>query len=274
MAGSNSGPESSASLRVFGGLVKFFRKQAGMTQEEFAPQVGYSVETVASIEQGRRLPSGKFVDSAERVLDSGGALKEAAKYLERTKGLANWFVQWAELEKSAVCLYTYENRMIPGLLQTEAYARTLFEEQLPPMGQEDIEAKQLARVERTELLTSRPRTVYSFIIEEHTLRRKIGGPEVHRAQIDHLLLLAEHRNIEIQVMPQSRDLHAGIAGAFQLLETPEHRSLAYAEGQKNGLLISDPAVVSMLQLRYARMRSQALSPEDSLSLLREIRGAV
>ncbi|MFE6103892.1 Scr1 family TA system antitoxin-like transcriptional regulator [Streptomyces laurentii] len=274
MAGSNSGPESSASLRVFGALVKFFRKQAGMTQEEFAPQVGYSVETVASIEQGRRLPSGKFVDAAERVLDSGGALKEAAKYLERTKGLANWFVQWAELEKEAICLYIYESRMTPGLLQVEPYAKTLFEEQVPLMSEEDIEEKQIARLERMELLTRRPNTVFCFIIEEHAIRRQIGGPEVHRAQIEHLLHMAEQRNVEIQVMPQSRDHHSGIDGPFQLLETPEHRLLAYSEGQKNGLLISDPAVVSMLQLRYARMRSQALSPEDSLSLLREIRGAV
>ncbi|BAU86813.1 DNA-binding protein [Streptomyces laurentii] len=273
MAGSNSGTESSAGLRVFGALVKFFRKQAGITQEAFGPLVGYSVETVASIEQGRRLPSGKFVDAAERVLDAGGALKEAAKYLERTKGLANWFVQWAELEKSAICLYMYENRMIPGLLQIEPYARTLFEKQVPLMTEEDIEEKMIARVERMELPTSRPETVYGFIIEEHALRRQIGGPEVHRAQLDYLLRMAEQRNIEIQVLPQCRDHHSGLDGAFQLMETPENSWIAYSEGQKNGLLISDSAVVSILQLRYARMRSQALSLEDSLSLLREIRGA-
>jgi transcriptional regulator with XRE-family HTH domain len=273
MSGSNAGSESSASLRVFGALVKFFRKQAGITQEEFAPLVGYSVETVASIEQGRRLPSGKFVDGAERVLDAGGALKEAARYLERTKGLANWFVQWAQLEKTAICIYSFENRMIPGPLQIEPYAQTLFEKQVPLMSEEDIGDKMIARAERTELLTSRPKTVYGFIIEESALRRQIGGPEVHRAQIDHLLHMAEQRNIEIQVMPQSRDHHAGIAGAFWLLETPENRWLGYSEGQKNGLLISDPGVVSVLQLRYVRMRSQALSPEDSLSLLREIQGA-
>ncbi|MEU7019602.1 helix-turn-helix transcriptional regulator [Streptomyces sp. NPDC046203] len=258
---------------MFGALVKLFRKQAGFTQEEFAPLVGYSVESVSSIEQGRRLPSGKFVDAAERVLDAGGVLKEAAKYLERTKGLANWFAPWAELEKTAICLYTYESRMVPGLLQVEPYARTLFEKQVPLMSEADIEEKMIARVERMELPTSLPKTAYSFILEEHALRRQIGGPEVHRAQLDYLLRMAELRNIEIQAMPQCRDHHAGIAGAFQLTETPEHKWLAYAEGQENGLLISDPAVVSMLQLRYARMRSQALSPEDSLSLLREIRGA-
>ncbi|MFE4592057.1 helix-turn-helix domain-containing protein [Streptomyces laurentii] len=272
MAGSNSEPDPSASLRVFGGLVKFFRKQAGLTQEEFAPQVGYSVESVASIEQGRRLPSGKFVDSAERVLDAGGALKEAAKYLERTKGLANWFAPWAKLEKTARCLWTYESRMIPGLLQIEPYARAIFEGRVPSLSDVEVEEKMIARGDRQELLASRPNTAYSFILEEHMLRKLMSSPEVHRAQLDHILTLAAQRNIEIQAMPQSR-CHAGINGPFRLLETPEHQWRAYAEGQENGLLITDPAVVSMLQLRYARMRSQALSFEDSLSLLREIRGA-
>ncbi|MEU8542252.1 helix-turn-helix transcriptional regulator [Streptomyces sp. NPDC048717] len=258
---------------MFGALVKFFRKQAGYTQEEFAPIVGYSVESVSSIEQGRRLPSGKFVDSAERVLDAGGALKEAAKYLERTKGLANWFVPWANLEKTALCLWTYESRMIPGLLQIEPYAQALFEGRVPSLSNEEVEEKMIARAERKELLTNRPNTAYSFIIEEHVLRKPMGSPATHQAQIDHLLAMAGRRNIEIQVMPQIQEYHAGIDGPFRLLETPEHQWRAYSEGQENGLLISDPGVVSMVQLRYARMRSQALSLEDSLSLLREIRGA-
>ncbi|MFG2113730.1 helix-turn-helix transcriptional regulator [Streptomyces sp. NPDC048718] len=272
MVGINSEPDPSASLRVFGALVKFFRKQAGYTQEEFAPIVGYSVESVSSIEQGRRLPSGKFVDAAERVLDAGGALKEAAKYLERTKGLANWFVPWANLEKTARCLWIYESRMIPGLLQIEPYAQALFERRVPSLSDSEVEEKMIARADRKDLLTNRPNTSYSFILDEQMLRKLMGSPEMHRAQLDHVLTVAEQRNIEIQVMSQSQ-YHAGINGPFQLLETPEHQWRAYSEGQENGLLISDPRVVSMLQLRYARMRTQALSLEDSLSLLREIRGA-
>lgn len=273
MAGINAEPETSDSLKSFGEVVKVFRKRAGITQEHFAEQVGYSVETVSSIEQGRRFPSPAFVERAETVLDAFGAIRGAAKHLSRPTGLANWFLQWAKLEQTALCIYSYENRMIPGLLQIEPYAKTLFEKQVPLMNEEDIEEKLIARAERTELLTNRPKTAYSFIIEEHVLRRPTGGPEVHRAQLDYLLLMAERRNIEIQVMPQCRDHHAGFAGAFRLMETPKHEWLAYSEGQKNGLLISDPGVVSILQSRYARMRSQALSLEDSLSLLREIRGA-
>ncbi|MFI2737536.1 helix-turn-helix domain-containing protein [Streptomyces sp. NPDC018711] len=269
-----SEPETSESLRAFGEVVKAFRKRAGLTQEQFAPMVGYSVPMIASIEQGRRLPSKRFVDRSEEVLDAFGVIKAAAKHLTRKAGLAKWFEEWADLEPLAVTLYTFENRLVPGLLQTSAYARTLFEEQIPAMGDDKIESNLIRRMERTRILTERPETIFSFIIEEHVLRRQVAGPEVMREQIDHILALGERRNIDIQVMPQSRGHHAGLDGPLYLLETEENAWYAYCEGQETGQLISDPKVVSILQQRYARMRTQALSVEASVGLLREIRGAL
>ncbi|MGW6415427.1 helix-turn-helix domain-containing protein [Streptomyces sp. NPDC055055] len=268
-----SEPETSDSLKAFGEVVKAFRKRAGLTQETFAPLVGYSVPTVASIEQGRRLPSSDFVDRAEDVLDAFGVIRAAAKHLARKPGLAKWFRQWARLELQAATLYTYENRLVPGLLQTPKYAETLFHEQIPALGDDEIEANLAARVERMRLLTDRPHTIYSFIIEEHVLRRQTGGAEVIRDQVAHLLDICARRNIDLQIMPQSRGHHAGLSGPLCLLETPDNKWYAYCEGQENGLLISDLKVVSILQKRYARMRAQALSFEESVGLLREMRGA-
>ncbi|MFF8599797.1 helix-turn-helix domain-containing protein [Streptomyces sp. NPDC015232] len=272
MTDGDAEPETSDSLKAFGEVVKAFRKRARLTQEQFAPQVGYSVETVSSVEQGRRFPSPKFVDRSEEFFDAFGAIKGAAKHLSR-EPVANWFRRWAALEAKALCLYTYENRLIPGLLQIEAYQRVLFEEQLPPLGDEEIEENIAFRVKRQKLLTDRVNTAYSFIIEENVLRRETGGPEVHRAQIEHILLMSERRNIEIQVMEQRRGHHAGLAGSMQLLETAENRWYGYVEAQRAGLLISDSKEVGILQMRYARMRSQALTLEDSQSLLRQMRGA-
>ncbi|MFE5830266.1 helix-turn-helix domain-containing protein [Streptomyces sp. NPDC056488] len=270
---SGSEPEATDSLKAFGEVVKAFRKRARLTQEAFAPRVGYSVPTVASIEQGRRFPSDDFVEQSEVVLDAFGAIQGAAKHLTRKPGLAKWFRQWAKLELKAVTLYTYENRLVPGLLQTPAYAKTLFERQLPALGDDEIEAKLVARIERKKLLTDRPHTIYSFIVEEHVLRRQTGGPEAMREQIDHILDICARRNIDIQIMPQTRGHHAGLDGPMRLLETPENKWYAYCEGQESGQLISDTKVVSILQKRYARMRAQALSAEDSVSLLQEMRGA-
>ncbi|MEW2573360.1 helix-turn-helix transcriptional regulator [Streptomyces sp. NPDC047070] len=267
-------PEVSDSLKTFGEVVKAFRKRARLTQEEFAPRVRYSVPTVASIEQGRRFPTPEFVERAEEVLDAFGALRGAARHLSRQPGLASWFRQWARLEAEAVSLYTYECRLIPGLLQTEAYARTLFVNQLPPLGDDQIEAQWAARSERQRLLRERPNTAFSFILEEHLFLRRTGGVEVTRGLIDHVAELAELRNVEIQVMPQVQESHAGLHGPMQLLETPGNRWLGYCEGQETGQFISDLKVVSTLQMRYARMRSQAFSLSDSQAILQRMRGAV
>ncbi|MFC9390251.1 helix-turn-helix domain-containing protein [Streptomyces venezuelae] len=269
-----SEPETSESLKAFGEVVKVLRKRAGLTQEQFAPQVGYSVPMIASIEQGRRLPSKEFVDRAEERLDAFGVIRAAAKHLTRRAGLAKWFEGWAELEPQAVTLYTYEPRLAPGLVQTTAYARTLFEKQLPAMSDDKIESSLVARVERTHILRERPETIFSFIIEEHALRRQVAVSEVMREQVDHIIELSERRNIDIQIMSQSRGHHAGLDGPLCLLETEENTWYAYSEGQGTSHLISDPKEVSILQQRYARMRAQALSVEASVSLLREIRGAL
>ncbi|NBM19455.1 helix-turn-helix transcriptional regulator [Streptomyces sp. GC420] len=277
MTGTNNGggePKSSDSLKAFGEVLKAFRKRAGLTQEELAPLVQYAPGTVASIEQGRRFPTRDFVERAEEVLDAFGALRGAARHISREPGLASWFRQWAQLEAEAITLYTYECRLVPGLLQTEAYARTLFTHQLPPLVDQQIEAQWEARAERQRLLRERPNTAYGFILEEHLFLRGTGGPGVTRELLDHVLEIAGQRNVEIQVMPLVRESHAGLHGPMQLLETEENRWFAYNEAPESGLFISDSKVISTLQMRYARMRSQALTLDDSVSLLQRMRGAL
>ncbi|WP_371526488.1 helix-turn-helix domain-containing protein [Streptomyces sp. NBC_01283] len=273
MSSSSKEPVPSDGMKTFGAVLKSFRKRAGATQEGLAEEVGCSSHFLASIEQGRRLPPVGFIDQCEAALDAFGTLRLAANQLSRKPGLASWFRQWALLEQEALALNTYECRLIPGLLQTAAYARTLFVNQLPPLGDEQIEAQLAARMERQQLLTDRPNTAYSFILEEHMFLRRTGGHHVTMELIDHVLGLAERRNIEVQIMPVVRENHAGLAGPIQLLETPENKWLAYAEGQRSGQFISDPKEISVLQMRYARMRPQALSFEDSVSLLQRMRGA-
>ncbi|MFD3648462.1 Scr1 family TA system antitoxin-like transcriptional regulator [Streptomyces cyaneofuscatus] len=267
------GSEPHYNLKMFGEIVKTFRKRARLTQEQLAPLLGYFLETIASIEQGRRLPPPDFAERADSVLDAFGVILAAAKHLTRRKGLASWFRQWALLELGALSLYTYECRLIPGLLQTPAYARTLFTDQLPPLGDEQIEAQLAARLERQELLRNRPQTAFSFILEEHLFLRQLAGEEVTRELIDHILDLSELRNVDIQIMPLVRHHHAGLHGPMRLLETPEHQWFGYLEGQEHGQFVSDPKVISALQMRCASMRSQALSLDDSKGLMRRMRGA-
>lgn len=270
--GAGGEPEHSDSLRTFGAFVQALREHAGLSREEFGGLVGLSKHTVTSIELGRRMPDPDFVERAEPLLGDTGALRNSVRHLSRRPGLASWFRQWARKEESAISLHAYECRFIPGLLQTEVYARALFEERLPPLSDEEIDAQWTARSERQKLLNERPNTAFSFILDEHLFLRRTGGCEATSEQIDRVLEIRERRNIEIQVLPLVTGVHPGVNGPIQLLETPDNRWLAYAEGQGTGQLISDSKLISILKMRYAKLRSQALTPEESRSLLVRLRG--
>ncbi|NUS13538.1 MAG: helix-turn-helix domain-containing protein [Streptomyces sp.] len=265
-------PGTSDSLRTFGAFVQALREHAGISREDFGTHMGLSKHTIASIEQGRRMPDPDFAERAEPALGNTGALRNALKHVARQPGLASWFRQWARKEASAITLCTYECRVIPGLLQTEAYARALFEGRLPPLSDAEIDAQWAARSERQKLLSERPNTAFSFILDECLFLRRTGGHEATLELIDHVLEVALRRNIEIQVLPLGTGVHPGLDGPIVLQETPEHRWLAYGEGQETGQFISDAKVISTLQQRYAKLRSQALTPEASRSLLLRLRG--
>ncbi|MGW2839203.1 helix-turn-helix domain-containing protein [Streptomyces sp. NPDC001493] len=275
--GAGAEPGASDSLRTFGAFVQALREHSGLTREEFADRVGFSKHTVASIEQGRRMPDVDFVEGAEPVFGNTGALRKAVPHLSRQAGLASWFRQWARLEKTAISLYTYECRVLPGLLQTEAYARAVSLDVPPLPHPDELEERVALRLARQELLAvaRKPPTAFNFIVEQAVLERWTGGESVTREQLDRLIeLIKQNWNVEIQVMPLRQPSHAGLDGPLQLAETPENRWFAYSEGQQNGRLITSPKEISLLQQRYAKLRSQALSPEDSLGLLKRLRGTL
>lgn len=265
-------PEPSDSLRTFGAFVQALREHAGLSREDFGARTGLSKHTIASIELGRRMPDPDFAERAEPHLGDTGALRRDLKHVARQPGLASWFRQWARKEQTALTLHAYECRFVPGLLQTEVYARALFEERLPPLSDAEIDAQWTARAARQNLLRERPNTAFSFILDEHLLLRRTGGREATLRLIDHLLGVGRRRNVEIQVLPLATGVHPGVNGPIQLLETPDNRWLGYAEGQETGQLITDGKVVSILQMRYAKLRSQALTPEESRGLLSRLRG--
>lgn len=266
-------PDPSDSLRTFGAVVQALRISAGLSREELGVAVRLSKHTIESIELGRRMPDRHFIELAEPCLGDTGALRSAAPFLSRGDvGLAVWFRKWARLEKKAATLYTYECRLVPGLLQSEPYARVVFGNNTPPMSDEQLEVQVARRLERQQLLHERYDIPFQFIVEEHLYRRRLGGAEVTRSLIDTALELGSRRNVMIQIVPLEAEFHACLDGPVQLLETPARKRLAYSEGQRNGRLISDPKEVSLLYQRYDKLRSQALSPQESRGLLERLRG--
>ncbi|MEU3447306.1 helix-turn-helix transcriptional regulator [Streptomyces thermolilacinus] len=262
-------------LKIFGSVLQNLRKMAGLTQEEFAPRVRYSAGYIAKIEQGKRFPPPDLPERCRPVLGEVAAnvLLTVAKDLRRKAGLASWFRQWAKTEEEALSLYSYECRVIPGLLQPEPYMREVLGSRLPPMTDEQLEVQVASRLERQRLLTERSTTAFSFIIEQHLIERGLGGSAVTRSLMDHLLCCARLRNVEVLIMPRQRVSHAGLDGSLYLAETPSREWLGYVESHDASLLFSEVNQVSALLQRYGRMRGQALDSEASMSLLEHMRGA-
>ncbi|MGC9537766.1 helix-turn-helix domain-containing protein [Streptomyces sp. UG1] len=268
-------PDPSDSLRTWGAVQQALREHAGYSRAEFADLVRFSKHTVESVELGRRMPDESYVVRSEEFLGNTGALRKSSKYVTRGRGdvgLAAWFRQWARLERVAVSLCTYECRLVPGLLQSEGYARALFENRIPLLTDEQLEAQVAARLERQKMLYERPTVPFHFIVEESVFRRRLGGVEVLRGQLDLVLERTALRNVTLQIMPTDAEFHSCMDGPVRLLETPQGRRLAYSEGQENGRLISDPKEVSLLYQRYDTLRSQALNAKDSRGLLERLRG--
>ncbi|WP_326768333.1 helix-turn-helix domain-containing protein [Streptomyces sp. NBC_01591] len=258
-------------LQVFGRQLKRFREWAELDRAEFGARTGYSASTIAAFEQGKRIPPGKFIDQADELLGARGILKEMKEEVARAQYPA-FFRGAAKLEKEAVELHVYAAQAVPGLLQTEEYARAVFAMRRPLLDEATVEERVAARLARHEILSRTPMPTISFVIEESVLRRPLGGRDVMRGQLEHLLLVGHRRNVEIQVMPTEREDHAGLAGPFTLIETREGRRIAYVEVLKDSRLHTDRNSVREIEEQYGLLRAQALTPRESLAVVEKLLG--
>ncbi|MGW3678563.1 helix-turn-helix domain-containing protein [Streptomyces prasinus] len=258
-------------LHVFGRQLKLCRERAGLDRAELGSRAGYSASTIASFEQGRRIPPPKFIDNADELLDAGGLLKAGKEEVARAQYPA-FFRDAARLEGEAIEIHLYDTHLVNGLLQTEEYARAVFAMWQPLLDEAIIEERVAARLARQEIFTRRRAPHLGFVIEESVLLRPIGGKATWRGQLEHLMLIAEKRNVVIQVMPLSRQEHAGLAGPFTLMETRDERRIAYTEVQGDSRVHTERQKVRGLERTYGILRAQALTPTDSLALIEKLLG--
>lgn len=263
--------QGSGVVTAFGRQLKLLRIRAGLERTEFGKRMGYSADTVASIEQGRRIPQAQFIEKADEVLGAGGVLNALKEEVGRAQYPA-FFRDMARLEARATALSVYAVYAVPGLLQTEDYARAIFHMQRPLLDDEMIEQRFEARMVRQEVLRRRPAPLMSFVIEEAVLRRPIGGPSVMRETLGQILVTSRSRNVEVQVMPIDREDNAALSGPFSLIDVDGGQRLAYAEVQDLSRLYTDTTYVRTLEARYGILRSQALTPSESVAFIEQLMG--
>ncbi|MEI5099369.1 helix-turn-helix transcriptional regulator [Streptomyces sp. PmtG] len=263
--------EAAAVLKAVGRQIKVWREAAGMRQAQLGAAIGYGGDMVASVERGRRVPKPEFLDGADKALGANGKISsmkkdvEEARYPKNVRDLKN-------LEDKAVELGAYASHHIHGLLQTPEYAQSLYAVRRPAFTEEEISRHVAARMARKAVFDRSPQATLTFIQEEVTLRRPIGGRMVLRKQLEHLLEIGGLRHVEIQVIPTDRDDHAGMDGSFRLIKLRDGKTLAYSAGQLFSQVISDCRQVQILELRYGMIRAQALTPRESLAFIEQVLG--
>ncbi|MFB7914814.1 Scr1 family TA system antitoxin-like transcriptional regulator [Streptomyces sp. NPDC056061] len=259
-------------MKLVGKLVALFRIANGLTQLQLAQLVGYQVETIASIEQGRRPLKPDLAQRLDELLHTQGALETAVDNMPEIDLIPAWVERYLDLEQEALALSWYDNQVLPGLLQTAPYAEAVFRNRIPAYSEEEIAVQTASRVQRQEILHRPSPPTTSFVIWEPVLTLQLLDAEQHREQLRHLRACAELPGLCLQVLPLNSRTHAGLDGSFTLLETPDFQHLAYSESQRGSQLIADPDEVSILTQRYAMLRAQALNPEDTVGLLDRLLG--
>ncbi|WP_405556807.1 helix-turn-helix domain-containing protein [Streptomyces canus] len=260
-----------AVVATVGRQLKLRREAVGMRAGEFGTAVGYGEDLVYKIEAGKRIPRPEYLDRADEVLGAGGLLAamkedvEKVRYPKKVRALA-------EMEAKAVEIGVYECNNIHGLLQSEEHMRALFEVWLPAYSEEEVGRMVTARVARRSVFDRSPAPMLSFVQEEATLRRPVGGKMVWRNQLERLLELGKLRNVSVQVMPMGSEEHFGTGGAIELLKFCDGAALGRSDGAFGGRPVSELKQVRILELRYGMIRAQALTSRESRAFIEQLLG--
>ncbi|MGW0412657.1 helix-turn-helix domain-containing protein [Streptomyces collinus] len=259
-------------MRMLGRQLATARRAAGLSQSGLSAALNLNEETIASIEQGRRSLKPDIAELLDEYLGTKGTLAAGVANLPEVDQFPLWVEEYMDQEREAIALSWYDALVVPGLLQTKEYARGLLGGRIPAYDSDELETKAEARMQRREILHRKVPPTLSFVIWEPALRWPTGGPVIHREQLRFLRACSELPCLSLQVLPLERSYHAGDAGPFTLLETPDHQHLAYTESQRGSQWVSDPDEVSILARKYAMLRTQALTIEDSRRLLDRLLG--
>lgn len=259
-------------LALFGAELRHYRLAAELSQEQLGERTSYSAALVGAVETARRMPTEEFAQRCDAALQTGGALRRLRERLKdylKHQAYPAWFRGWPTVEAEAVVLGCWEPMVVPGLLQTQAYARAVLRTRVMDT-REQIEELVAARMSRQEILARDEPPMLWVVIDEAVLRRPVGGPDVMRGQLDHLGEVAQRTRIVLQVVPMSVGAHEGLRGAFVIAELDSATSIVYQDTAVSGQIVERAEDVAVVQLTWDTLRAEALSRTVSLELIEEV----
>ncbi|MET9682001.1 helix-turn-helix domain-containing protein [Streptomyces coeruleorubidus] len=267
MSRRNGGAESGASTAaVFGEVLRHFREAALLTQEGLARQIPCDRSHVARVEAGTRVPQESFAKKCDELLGTGGVLLRLWGRIDWYPQVEHpdWFRRRAEMDEVAVALREYQERVVPGLLQTADYARALFSRR--GADADEVDSRVRARLSRQQRFLADGGPLYVVILDESCLRNGVGSPEIMREQCAHLLEVGQRQNNRLQVAPADAFGLVRPRGSMSLIELADERWV-YSESLDRGHFNNDPAVYQRHSQTYDVLRADILSARESAALI-------
>ncbi|WP_406402889.1 helix-turn-helix domain-containing protein [Streptomyces sp. NBC_00879] len=256
---------SASPLDYYGSELRRLREDAGLKQGELGVSVFCTASLVGQIETARKVPTRDFSERVDAALGTGGVFSRLVGLVLRSQ-LPSWFQAYAEMEARAAYISSFQAEVVDGLLQTEGYARAV----LGVRNEENLDAKVAARMERQRILDRDSPPLMWVVLSEAVLHQEIGGREVMRNQLAHMLDLQGREWVKVQILPFEAGAHAGVMGSFYLLRFDDDPDLVYTEDFVQGHMTANPQALREGSLRYDHLQAAALSVEDSAALIARV----
>jgi transcriptional regulator with XRE-family HTH domain len=271
----------SSPLAFFGRELKRLRERGGKTQGDVANATNYALSTVSAYETGHLIPTADFAKLADKFFGTDAKTEDDEGDLTRLQHLVEqvsvrpWFRDRVEVERKSAEIREYESYQIPGLLQTEDYARAIMSVERPKISLEEIERALALRMTRQEILEPREdlpvdraqTPQFWAIIDEPALQRLVGSPEIMRVQRAHLAKMAQRPYVTIQVVPNANGPTSAFGRAFAILVSHNNSSVVYLEDPNSAHYVRDRDDVNRYSLIFDHLRASALTDAQTLQFL-------
>jgi len=266
--------------RELGALLRKLRTEKGLTVEQAAEQLMFSMSKLSRMETGHGAPSRRDIRDLCALYDvTDEAERERMLRLALEGKQAGWwqdydlpYSTYVGLEAEATAISDFQSSVVPGLLQTADYARAGHEGTMPRLSPGEIERRIEAKLTRQALLAKDDPPAFSTVLDEAVLHRMVGGPAVMSTQLGRLIESAHRPNVTIQVIPFALGAHPGVESNFNILEMPSPTpGVVFVEGLVGSIYLERPEEMTRYQQIFERLQTIALSPKDTIALIAEIR---
>lgn len=254
-------------LSFFANDLRRRRENAGISQRELAKRAHMAPSLLNKIEATKRLPTKDLAVLCDETFGTGDHFQRLWPLVVK-HAYPSWFRPFVELERSATVIRSFQVQFVPGLLQTEDYARAVLSAGRADKDRVDDLAS--ARIERQHVLRRETPPRLWVVLDENVLRRRVGDPETMRAQLEHLINASEIPSNVIQIVPIDTGAHAGMGGPFAVLTLDEGPQVVYADGFLQGQILAEPEHVTEALRTYDLLVADALSPSRSIDLIARV----